>query len=397
MANTIANAVDWYINKLNTSHLIPVNAAALMRDIASKQLSDGHFTPRPLTAENFTDAELDALYSLANSAKNGKAITSNTYEDVWNRLKEDGKVKGVFEYGLRNGNISEYTKPLRSISTTLGQAAVSPYEDDRRIKDIFDFNREYTPVVKMDDGKILAGEYGEKFDNLEQYIKNTRLPSDGGSMYSRFRNHAGRLGHSSKDPDDQKIHANISLKEIERKLGDRIGTLDMEKPWTKKDFLMKSIGAGALTGAPVGTAVGALIGALMMTSKRFRKKWYLHALLPPLAGAAIGAAIGGAGTGLAAHKAWKMFDKMPEKKAQDRSQSKPEGSPQSEKERKEKRRAAVVAALSYSLPLAALAAVGLGVAGKGYSIAKDLSSPMGVENIEAKEVDSVADLHPNWS
>ena len=81
LRHVAANAIDWYLNKVNEAHLLPVNLATLIRDISAKQVGGKGFRPRPLTAANFTDRELDAIFRLVSKAKKGRVVDYKTYSD----------------------------------------------------------------------------------------------------------------------------------------------------------------------------------------------------------------------------------------------------------------------------------------------------------------------------
>lgn len=371
MANAIANAVDWYLNKLNVLHLLPANGATLARDVASKQLSDGNFTPRPLTVDNFTDDELYALDSLARQG-DYKAITSDTYDRFLNRDDAYGNE--------RNSGLAQYLSPVKNISTTLGQAAVKKVGDDYHIVDTYDFNR---PVLKYTGGggggDIIFDEEGLP-TTLEEVRKGLKARGKEGriSAYSRFRTHAARFGHVDADPDHQKIHADISLKDIRRRLGDKEKTLsDINRPISKKDFVMRLLGAGAITGAPLGALAGALSGAILLIDKNKRKKWFRTMLTHVLGGAAIGGILGAAGGGYSAHKIWDRFA-YSEKKASHASDKK-------RTQRARKIRSALLSAIAYATPAVAMASA----AGYGINKARDIYGHMleeGDDNISYKVV-----------
>lgn len=297
MANHVANALDWYLNKLNTWHLIPANAATLLRDISAKQLGDNNFTPRPLTAENFTDAELDAMWRLAGDGKD-KSVRGLDYDPVSH--------KGGY-YGARKEGLGEYFSPLRNVSTTLGQFNVR----NGKIVDTYDFNHDEVTVKKNDDGTV-TDMFGNEWPSEDAYKKSFSPADGGGSAYARFRGNAIRLGHSDTDPDNQKIKAEIPLSDIRDRLGDRAGKLDIMKRMGKGEFVTKSTLAGAITGVPIGAVLGAMRGAMMLIDKNNRKRWARTMIKNILGGAALTAAVSGLGGGIASSGMWNRFEKKSE-------------------------------------------------------------------------------------
>lgn len=359
MSNIAANAIDWYINKLNTLHLIPANAAALLRDVSAKQLSDGGFTPRPLNEDNFTNAELDALYRLSTDPNTGKhgPIGHGSYSRVIGDVHSDAG-----SYVDEKKSFGKHLSPIGVVSTTLGQVGLEGSQEDPVLSDVYDFNKTKISTRKDEYGNIATpyGTFKDENDFIEDFNKDYPGKELG---YSKIRNNMAELGHTDSDPVSQKIVTRININRIKSRLGNRLGTYDINAPMSKKDFLMKSVGAGALTGAPLGAATGSLVSAILMASKKLRKKWYLHGIIPPFAGALIGAALGGAGSGYAAHKAWNAMEKSSSgtgsPRKQDGDKVKPKRVSKAEENKKQRRIAALVASLAY--PLAATAA--LGVAG----------------------------------
>ena len=387
MANITANLVDWWVDKLNKLHLVPTNAATMLRDIASKQLSDGNFTPRPLTADNFTDAELDAIHRLAyaRDGKTAKTITPVSYFNVADQAGQN------FEYGSTRLGLGKYLSPLRVISTTLGQAGVEPKGEDNIVRDTYDFNTNKFKYYDLGNGKaFILGERNDdgtpkEFDSemfsdpelLAKYMKQyPRLFYTAGrdNAYSRMRDNMSGFGHKDIDPDSQKIKTSISLNDIEKRLGDRLGTFDVTKPISKNEFIWKSIGAGALTGAPIGAALGAVSGAILMLDKKRRKKWFKTMLTHIALGSAIAAALGGSVGGVASSKAWNRFEKK----------SAASGNPKGNgRGRSDRIRSALITALAYAAPLAALAAVGSYAKKKMNVIEEKLTQPMDITNTNA--------------
>lgn len=337
-SNTLANLIDWYINKLNKMKLVPVNAAAMLRDVSSKQLSDGSFSPRPLTIDNFTDAELDAIHRLSYDpeSKGYKAITQDSYSNAGKSVD--------FKYPSRESlGLLEYMSPLRSVSTTIGRATVSPKGTDHVLSDAYDSDK-----MKIIHRKGRFGDYystGKEIIRPEQFEQGIKhMNQDIDHPYGKVRSYAFRLGHSGDDPDSQKVRTSLSMKEIREKLGDKLGKMDILSPMSKKEFIMKSLGAGAVTGAPIGAALGALSGAMMLISKKRRKKWLKTMLFHILGGAAIASALGAAGGGLAS----KSFIDRFEKKSAVKDVHK-------KKNRKDLIKDAVLMSVAYGVPIMALA------------------------------------------
>ena len=353
MANLVANSLDWYINKLNTMHLMPVNAATLLRDISAKQFGDNNFTPRPLTMDNFTNAELDALYQLAQNPETGKYshITDDSYDRVTNK-------SGNKWYGEGNLDLGKYFSPLRSVSTTLGQATVSGNGDNKSIKDKYDFNTGFTGGIKLFDmgnGEVAwRGQDGELYKGTQDDFLNFGLKwsrkNDG--LYGRLRQHAAELGHADRDPDSQKIRTDIRIKDIKDRLGGGLYTHDVHKPMSKGRFILNGIGVGALTGAPIGAVLGAISGAIRLIDKNKRKNWLKTMLTHVLGGAAIAGAVGATGSGLAHGYVFNRFEKNSSAKkyvSDEVDRPKPENGTRSK----------LIKVLSYLVPAAALAGAGV--------------------------------------
>lgn len=361
MANAVANAIDWYINKLNTMHLVPANAATLLRDISSKQISDGNFTPRPITEDNFTDAELDAIYRLSTDPNTGKhgPISHGSYNKVIGKVNSDAG-----SYVDEKKGFGSHLSPIGVVSTTLGRAGIDGSKEDPVLNDVYDFNKTRIETMKNEYGNLVTpyGTFKDENDFIQDFNKD--YPGKD-RTYTKIRNNMSELGHTDSDPAHQKIVARIKINRIKDRLGSRLGTYDVSAPMSKKDFIWKSIGAGALTGAPVGAIAGALASAILMSSKKLRKKWYVHGVVPPLVGSLIGAALGGTGSGFAANKAWNVMDKSAEgnnvaknnainnnieSRAEKRSR-------RLEENKRQNRIAQFVMSLAYSVP--ALAALGI--------------------------------------
>lgn len=348
MRQHAANAIDWYINKLNTLHLVPVNLATMLRDISAKQIGGAGFAPRPLTADNFTDSELDAINRLADKAIDGKRVAYKTYyKDLGMHMRIAGK------------QLARYLSPLNTVRTTLGQFAVVPSDRGQSIKDTYDFNQEQIHRVldnldgtfsyrRRDNGKV------EKLPKSEIEKLFSRA-KDG--AYGALRQNAANFGHTDKDPDSEKIKVDIPRSEIDRRLGESKGKHDIFAVPDPKDFTWRSAGAGALTGAPIGASLGMLSGLISLINQKNRKKWLSKIILRTLGGAAIGAALGGAGAGLMANAAVNKFNSN-EMNEKDAEQADPNTAKLDERSRKTFKRK-MVEALSYAIPVAALAGFGI--------------------------------------
>ena len=275
LRHVAANAIDWYLNKVNEAHLLPVNLATLIRDISAKQVSGKGFRPRPLTAANFTDRELDAILRLVSKAKKGRVVDYKTYSD-------DLKLPKTIE----RQNLSKYLAPFNAIRTTLGQFSVHGPKGDERLKDTYDFNR----TVKW---KILDhGDGTFSFRNLNWDGRIERLPKrilesilsrrrDG--AYGLIRQNAANFGHLDDDPDNEKIKVDIPLSEIKKRLGGKEGKLDITTPMTDDEFRWRSAGAGMSLGAPIGAALGLMSGGIKLLGKKARKRWIMsgNSATPP--------------------------------------------------------------------------------------------------------------------
>lgn len=308
MSNITANALDWYVNQLNKWHIFPVNGATMVRDIIGKQLGDEKFTPRPLTIDNFTDAELDTIYRLAHNADGSvRNIQANTYGEFVPKKFVD---KELGWYGNENRPFMEYISPLRVVSTTLGQASVKQNNGDAVLHDVYDFNPVRMEYVKNEDGSVYSPGTGKTYDNLKAMSEDVRNASKAySSVYSRLRSNLYRLGHNEDDPESTKIHTNISMGDIEKRLGTRLGSYDVNNPGDMRKFVRNGIYLGAANGAPIGAALGTIASLMFLFSKKKRKRWVINALIHVLGGAAIGAAIGGSAGGIAANKVIGAFNK----------------------------------------------------------------------------------------
>ena len=344
----VANAIDWYVNKLNEIHLLPVNLATLVRDISAKQIGGEGFQPRPLTAANFTDPELDAINSLASKAVNGKSVKYRTYNRDLGMHMTIGKK-----------SLDRYLSPLNTIRTTLGQFAVQPSESGGSIRDTYDFNREEGWKVldhgdgtfsykRRDNGRIVR----VPKDEIEKILSR----ADDGA-YGIIRQNAANFGHTDQDNDAEKIKVDIPLSDIRKRLGKNIGKYDLYKIPDKGEFAWRMAGAGALTGAPLGAAVGTISWLISLLNKKNRKKWARNLLYRTLGGAAIGSLIGGAGAGLLTNTAMNHFNSNP----MNEKRSSHEDAPEDIDKKKDsgKFRQKVINALSYTIPVLALAGAGV--------------------------------------
>ena len=374
MANVAANAIDWYVNKLNTMHLIPANVATLIRDVSSKQLGDPSFEPRPLTVDNFTDAELDALHALSSDGKGGyrKHFNNPTYDEV---------SKKWFEYGDGNRGSAEYFSPLRTVSTTIGAAHI---RRDRKgvphIVDKYDFNIDEPEYIKDPSGDGIIDAYGTRFRNVEE-MKRTYSGYRGKSLYGRVRRNAGKFGHNSRDPDKGKIKTDISIQDIKDRLGDRLGKHDILKPANKKDFVVRTALGGGLIGAPIGAGMGALTGLILLLNKEKRKKWKRTLLSHIGIGALAAAAIGAAGGGYAAHKAYDALDK--------KDMTKSSSDKRREREEKRRRINRLISLIAYAAPFAAMGGIAIPIVNKAKNAINgitDINQEVG-NLIDTKEVD----------
>lgn len=344
MSHIVANAIDWYVDKLNKAHFLPTNLATLIRDISAKQIGGRGFTPRPMTEDSFTDDELESVYRLAKDPKGGfrKHISYDTYKDVGG-----SNVIG-------NGRLFRYLAPLKTVQTTIGQATLNGEGDDTVLTDTYDFNRreEKQKVFDHGDGTLSFRNknYGNKIERYPRGIVSSILIGKRlrGGTYGHIRHNAARLGHISEDPDADKIKIRLSMNEIEKRLRARL----------ENRFAWNIGGTGAAVGAPIGAVLGAISGAVMLLDKSKRKRWLKTMLTHVLGGAAAAAAVGGLGGWALARDVNKRFNTASsfvesEKKAseEDRGQKK-------NKKNKKARPSILIPAMAYSLPLAALAGVG---------------------------------------
>lgn len=235
MSHIVANAIDWYVDKLNKAHFLPTNLATLIRDISAKQIGGRGFTPRPMTEDNFTDAELDSAYRLAKDPKGGfrKHISYDTYKDIGG-----SNVIG-------NGRLHRYLAPLKTVQTTIGQAALSGEGDDTVLTDTYDFNRKEKKHKVFDHGdgtlSFRNANYGNRIERYPRSIVSSILIGNRlrGGTYGHIRHNAARLGHVSDDPDADKIKIRLSMKEIEKRLGDRLGKYDITGKMPDSRFAWK--------------------------------------------------------------------------------------------------------------------------------------------------------------
>ena len=353
MRKHVADAVDWYLNKMNTLHFIPTNLATMARDIAAKQIGGEGFRPRPLKAENFTDAELDAIKALSDKAKKN-AINYYSYIRLGKRSLGDRRVAGK--------DIASYLSPLNVVRTTLGAFSTPEVDGQKRVRDVYDFNQEkLVKVFDHGDGTVSFRNKGT--NKIERVLK-----SELGKMLSRakdgaygiIRQNAANFGHTDKDPDSDKIKVDIPMSEIDKRLGNRAGTFDISAKPSEGEFKRMGAGAGAMTGAPVGAVLGALTGAMLLVNKNRRKKWLRTMLTSVLAGTAIGALTGGAGGYALAGSAIRKFnsnpnnDQIPEKSAADLSVKGRRKKGKSDSDFRSK----VMNAIAYSIPIVAAAGIG---------------------------------------
>lgn len=386
MANIAANAIDWYLNRLNELHLVPTNMATFARDVSAKQLGDKDFVPRPLTVNNFTDAELDALYRLSYDKESG------TYQPI--TYKSYGKVKPDFEYGAGDSRASEYLSPLRNVSTTLGSAGVRTDKDTGKthIVDTYDFNNDHVLFARVPSGGII-GENGKVYSNIEEYKKDVvaerqRTSSKGASLYRILRQNAGVFGHNDRDPDKNKIKADISIDDIKERLGNKLGTFKITENTPKKDFVMRSALGGGAIAAPVGAGLGAIAGAIQLLRKDRRKKW-LRTMLSHIAiGSLVAAAVGAAGGGYAAHKVHGVLDRGHGKPLEKGAGAPPSVARAEERRKKRTLWRTLVNLLSYGAPLAVLGGMVLPVANKARGIMHGITDAKADvrSTIEAKEI-----------
>ena len=354
MANLAARTVDTWLSLLNKAHLIPVNAATLLRSINAKQFGDSNFRPQPLTSSNFTDAELDAIARLASDGNGGfKNIVSSSYGKIFPKdIKENGIVKAIPKggHGDETMALSEYISPARVISTTIGRALVGKDGNDTVLKDTYDFNRAYLRVHDNGNGTFTTPQgntypnselktFLDKGEDVEFTRKNT--------TYGKLRSNASFLAHNGKDPDSQKIKINVSFNDIKRRLGNRLGTFDILKSPSKRELMLKSIAAGGLTALPIGASAGLLSGIIQLLDRDKRKKWRRTLLNSTLVGAGLAGLAGAAAGPLVLNKIEGAFGKKAE-------------APRKKKRRSfaDSLRRAAINSLSVATPAAALAGIG---------------------------------------
>lgn len=354
MANLAANGVDWFINLLNRGGILPANAATLARSISAKQLGDSNFRPRPLTIDNFTDAELDAIYRLSHRSDGTplSSVTTPTYTPHF--PSGTGAAKA---HGYDKGGILDYTSPLRVVSTTLGQFGIRDSADPSKatVYDTYDFNR--FPVAFLDKGDGAYYRYGQKFNNMDEvkaYLRDQNHRADG--AYGRMRVNALRLAHTDADDDASKIKASIRLSDIKKRLGDRLGTYDINRSMGRGDLIRRGIAAGGLTGAAAGAALGLTGGVLSLASKKRRRRWIRSLLCPTLVTAGLTGLAGAAIGGLGSDKLYRHFV---------RKEAAGDDNPAA---RKKRRRSMLSRSMDYIIPAAAVglpltAALGLGAYG----------------------------------
>lgn len=349
----VANAVDWYVNKLNKLGLIPVNMATILRDVSAKQIGGSGFRPRPLTADNFTNAQLDAIHTMAFDKNTGKyhQVSYDEYGDK-------------FDYGSPVAEMGRYMSPVGQVATTLGRIAPSESNGKTVFKDTYDFNTDDVNVLWDDEVGALRTPEG-LFKNEKEYFEHLHKLEGEDLPYSSIRRKVGLLGHRDGDPDSDKIHTSISVDDIKSRLGDGLGKHDITKPMSKAEFVLRSMGSGAAMGAPVGAALGALSGAILMLDKKRRKKWAKTMATRILAGAAIASALGAAGGGLVSNRMYEQFDKQG-------SASK------GGKSRKERIKSAIISALSYAVPAVAVAGAGAYLGRRAADLSSEIRSDGGL-------------------
>ena len=300
--------------------------------------------------DNFSNAELDALYRLAMVKGKPSHITADSYSDLNRNVT----------YGDEKATIGEYLSPLRSVGTTIGQATVR----DGVIKDIYDFNTRKKQVTRYPDGQFLdeygvpTGTYNEK-DYKDAIFGSDDKKFKPESTYQGMRHNLLALGHTSSDPDNQKIRTEIKIQDIKDKLGKKLGKYDIYKNITRRDFIKQIVMAGMATGAPIGLLLGTTSGLIKLIDKKNRKKWIKTLLVHSLGGAAIGAAVGGIGGGFAGGKMHDKMNKGLEKKSMSRDGVNGDNNHEdyilkTKKNRVEKIKSAIINTLAYTAPLAML-------------------------------------------
>lgn len=348
MRKHVADAIDWYLNKMNQLHVIPTNLATMARDISAKQIGGPGFRPRPLTADNFTDAELDAIKALADKAK-GKAVNYYSYIRLGKRSLGDRRVAGK--------DLRSYLSPLNVVRTTLGAFTAGGAEGEKTVRDVYDFNQE--KLIKAFDHGDGTVSFRDRKTNKVQRVPKGDLEKllsrakDG--AYGIIRQNAANFGHTDKDPNSDKITVDIPMSEIDKRLGNRAGTYDITAKPTEGEFKRMAAGSGAMAGAPVGAVLGALSGAMLLINKKRRKKWLKTMLTSVLTGTAIGALTGGVGGYALAGSAINKFNSNPNNDGA--GQVVKSGAAKKKSDFRQK----VMNAIVYSIPV--LAAAGIGAYG----------------------------------
>ena len=254
------------------------------------------------------------------------------------------------------------------MSTTLGRAIVrkddknndfvltDTYDSDPYLGDLVEVEKDFggkKKKVLYPEGEDSNGWNFVREDELEPILKD-RIEQRNNTTYGRLRGALGQYGHTSKDKKSSKINTRISMNDIKKRLGDKLGKYDLHAPMSKNDFMWRIAGAGALTGAPIGAALGAISGAMMLISPKRRKRWLKTMLIHVLSGAGIAAGIGALGGGIAARNVYNRFEKKSESKDK-------KGGKKKKAVRKSKLLDNLAMSLSYSTPVLALA----GLAGYG--------------------------------
>lgn len=340
MSDILANGVDWWVNLLNKRHILPTNMATLIRDISAKQLGSKSFTPRPLTAANFTDPELYAILQGTKTDTGYTHLTDDRY-DIGH-----GQHGAGFNYGAQGLTLGEYLSPRRSVSTTLGNAAVRRDSSGKHVLyDTYDFNVGDKKLIVDSANNRFIGSDGiqRPMSELDEYMR-----ADAGranTSYGRLRNNAARLGHTSRDPDNTKIKTHIVLEDIDRRL--RGKWFNTDAPVSKGSFVKNMVLAGGLTGAPLGALLGVSAGALSLTSAARRKRWGRILATYGLIGAGLGGVLGSVAGGASGAALFNRFEKKG-------SAGQPVVQPGSQ--RRKKRRSLLASALPAIVPTAVLGA-----------------------------------------
>ena len=377
-SKTVANAIDWYLDRLNRIGILPANAAMVLRDISAKQIGGSGFKPRDVGIDNFSKDQLAAIYALTNQGKSH--ITQESYDRIKNYGKDDdvsnpdvGTTFSTDYASTGRKNLGEYFSPAGVISTSIGRAALEDQNGNAVLKDTYDFDKnkvkEKDWVTYNQDGtprkpiKVYEDSRGGRVvkDEADKELKEY-LDKRFSSTYGKMRSALGRYGHSGDDPDSSKIHVNIKMKDIEKRLGNQWDKIDLTKPMSRGGWAWRGAGAGAMTAAPIGLALGAIAGAMRLVSKKSRKRWLMTMLTHTLGGLGIGALLGATGGAYAFDNVWKRFEKKSSAEGSRRGNGK-----KSRKDRRERGLDALGMSLAYSIPPLAAAAL-LGYGGYKYGL-----------------------------